>query len=171
VTGTLLPTLRRDCEYDMCNAPPMVQHQMETITTCMAIEENYVTSIANTSVALPNKVLIQAPSARQCEELFGEIIKINFNGVLWMLANTFAIAFGYSDYNRAIREHISPQNVTEYEKIKSGCFDTTSNDDESSTTRNKKLQCNSKFINEAGMYEFIFNSGMENATKFKEWVG
>lgn len=34
----------------------------------------------------------------------------------------------------------------------------------------KKIQCNTKFINVAGLYEFIFNSNMENSTKFKEWV-
>jgi prophage antirepressor-like protein len=167
VTETLLPTLRRDCEYDMRNAPPMAQEQMETMTTLMATKDNSVSATINTSLASPNKIIpIAAPSEQQCEEIIREIIKISVNGVLWMLASTFAIAFGYSHYNKAIRDHISPQNVTEYEKIKLRRFDT----DESSTTRNKILYCNTKFINVAGLYEFIFNSKMDNSIKFQDWV-
>ena len=52
-------------------------------------------------------------------DILHKIIKIKFNGVLWMLANPFADVLGYADCPDAIRENVSPENQVQYDVIKS----------------------------------------------------
>jgi prophage antirepressor-like protein len=131
IYNDLLPTLRRDSRYHMSDAPPMIQQQMEAISSVLSPQKITKNTTPMQVDDNTNQLSVVAPPTGCYDELMNEIIKINVNGVLWMLANTFACVLGYLDYNRAIRDHISPQNFTEYEKIKSGRL----HGGESSTTR------------------------------------
>lgn len=95
-----------------------------------------------------------ATPVQEYQELIDEIIKINFDGTLWMLASPLTSMLGYEKSYNAIRDHVSPKNCIEYGKIRSVT----------------PLRPWTKFINETGLYELILNSQIPNAENFKKWV-
>jgi prophage antirepressor-like protein len=99
-------------------------------------------------------------------ELINEIIKIEVNGVWWMLAKPIAVGLGYSNSNQAILDHTSPKNQMEYEKIKSLGFCVG----DGTPVSKKPIKKNSKFINEAGIFELIGKSNKNKAKLFQKWI-
>jgi prophage antirepressor-like protein len=94
-----------------------------------------------------------------------EVFVVTCNGVLWMLANRFASILGYSRLNRAITTHVSECNQVEYKKI-----DPRRNDVDESRRYPSSFHPQTKFINEAGLFELIMKSKMKRATDFQDWI-
>ncbi len=83
---------------------------------------------------------------------FGEIRAIEINGEPWMVGKDIASAMGYSDTDKAIRNHI---------------------DDEDKLTRQfggSGQNRNMTIINESGLYSLVLSSKLPSAKKFKRWV-
>jgi prophage antirepressor-like protein len=114
-----------------------------------------------------NGLSTQAESSIVAPTTIDEITKINVNGVWWMLAKPIASGLGYSDCDKAVRIHISKENQMEYAEIKSR-VDEYANDDSSNTL--KIIRLNSKFINEAGLFELIDKSNKTKTKCFQKWI-
>ncbi len=82
---------------------------------------------------------------------FGEIRTIEQNGEPWFVGKDVATALGYSNPQKAIRDHVDEQ-------------DRTVND---SFTVNGTQGV---LINESGLYSLCFSSKLEGAKRFKRWV-
>lgn len=82
---------------------------------------------------------------------FGDIRTLNINNEPWFVGKDVAIALGYSNPQKAIRDHIDDE-------------DKTVND--SFTVNGTK----GVLINESGLYSLILSSKLESAKRFKRWV-
>ena len=90
-----------------------------------------------------------------------EVVSFTVNGILWLLANPFAQALGYSNKSDAIRKHVNAKNQVEYKELN------PRNENDSTSI---SIQPRSKFINENGLYELILNSKMPGAKLFQSWI-
>ena len=82
---------------------------------------------------------------------FGEIRTTTINGEPWLVGKDVAAALGYTNPQKALRDHV-------YED------DRTVN--ESFTVNGTR----GTLINESGLYALIFGSKLESAKRFKRWV-
>lgn len=83
---------------------------------------------------------------------FGEIRTVEIDGAPWMVGKDVATALGYSDTDKAIRNHV---------------------DDDDKLTRQfggSGQSRNMAVINESGLYSLVLSSKLPNAKKFKRWV-
>ena len=84
-------------------------------------------------------------------EEFGEIRTVNINGEPWFVGKDVAVALGYTNPQKAIRDHV----LNEDRMV-----------NESFTVNGTKVI----LINESGLYALIFGSKLESAQRFKRWV-
>ena len=84
-------------------------------------------------------------------EEFGTIRTVEMNGEPWFVGKDVAVALGYSNPQKAIRDHIDSENKTV---------------NESFTVNGTK----GILVNESGVYALIFGSKLPDAKKFKRWV-
>ena len=84
-------------------------------------------------------------------EEFGEIRTVNINGEPWLAGKDVAVALGYTNPQKAIRDHVLNEDRTV---------------NESFTVNGTKVI----LINESGLYALIFGSKLESAQRFKRWV-
>lgn len=89
-----------------------------------------------------------------------EVISIEHDKERWMLANPFARILEYSNYNKAVRIHVSVQNQICLEEIRVA----------HNGPITSSIHPMSKFINRAGLFELIQGSKMPKAQEFKQWV-
>lgn len=82
---------------------------------------------------------------------FGKIRTLLIDGEPWAVGKDVAEALGYANPQKAIRDHVDPE-------------DKTVND--SFTVNGTPLT----LINESGLYSLILSSKLPNAKKFKRWV-
>ena len=82
---------------------------------------------------------------------FGDIRTLNINNEPWFVGKDVAIALGYSNPQKAIRDHIDDEDKTV---------------NESFTVNGTK----GVLINESGLYSLILSSKLESAKRFKRWV-
>lgn len=85
-------------------------------------------------------------------EEFGEIRTLTIDGEPWLVAKDVAKALGYTNPQKAVRDHVSEEDKGVNEMFTPGG------------------KQNVTFINESGMYSLIFSSKLENAQRFKQWV-
>ena len=85
-------------------------------------------------------------------EEFGEIRTVLIDGVIWFVGKDVATALGYSNPQKAIRDHVDDEDkmVNESFTLGQGSAPT--------------------LINESGLYSLIFSSKLPSAKKFKRWV-
>nr|WIE95342.1 hypothetical protein [Microctonus hyperodae filamentous virus] len=86
---------------------------------------------------------------------------VDDQGEKWFLANPFAHILGYARANKAICEHVSLKNQQELGEIqvhRDGALE------------NHPIHLQSKFINQAGIFELINSSKMPKAQEFRQWV-
>jgi prophage antirepressor-like protein len=76
-----------------------------------------------------------------------------------MVANPFAEALGYTNKKKAIQQHVSANNQTNYSEIQ----------ESQNGTLASSLHPQTKFINRAGVFELINASDMPAAKRFKAW--
>lgn len=84
-------------------------------------------------------------------EQFGEIRAVNINGEPWFSGKDVAKALGYSNPQKAIRDHV----------------------DDDDRTVNESFTVNGTqavLINESGLYSLALSSKLPNAKKFKRWI-
>ena len=81
----------------------------------------------------------------------------------WFVGKDVALALGYRDVNRAVRQHIDKEDLKALSRKGYG-------DSYPSLWVNKNDFANKVLINESGVYSLIFSSELESAKKFKHWV-
>lgn len=82
---------------------------------------------------------------------FGRVRIVEVNGEAWMVGKDVAEALGYSNPQKAIRDHV----------------------DEDDKTVNESFTVNGTqgaLINESGLYSLVLSSKLPNARKFRRWV-
>lgn len=82
---------------------------------------------------------------------FGGVRGLTIDGEPWLVGKDVALVLGYSNPQKAIRDHV----------------------DEDDRTVNDSFTVNGTaivLINESGLYSLIFSSKLPNAKKFKRWV-
>lgn len=85
-------------------------------------------------------------------EEFGNIRTVTIDGEPWFVGKDIATALGYTNPQKAIRDHVYDE-------------DRGMNEMDTPSGRQKLI-----IINESGMYALIFGSKLESAQKFKRWV-
>lgn len=83
--------------------------------------------------------------------LFGQLRGMNIGGEAWLMATDVARRLGYTNPQKAIRDHVDDE-------------DKTLND---SFTVNGTIPV---LINESGLYSLILQSKLPRAREFKRWV-
>ena len=84
-------------------------------------------------------------------EEFGSIRRVEVNGEFWLVGKDVAQALGYSNPQKAVRDHVDEE-------------DKTVND--SFTVNGTPIA----LINESGLYSLVLSSKLPSAKKFKRWV-
>ena len=84
-------------------------------------------------------------------EAFGEIRTVTIDGEPWFVGKDVALALGYSNPQKAIRDHIDPEDRTVNESF----------------TVNGTMVV---LINESGLYSLILSSKLPSAKTFKHWI-
>lgn len=82
---------------------------------------------------------------------FGEIRTVETGNEVWLVGKDVAVALGYSNPQKALRDHV----------------------DEEDRTVNESFTVNGTspiLINESGLYSLVGSSQLPNAKKFKRWV-
>ena len=82
---------------------------------------------------------------------FGQIRSVEIDGEPWLVGKDVAVALGYSNPQKAIRDHVDEEDVTV-----NAAF--TVNGTQGT------------LINESGLYSLILSSKLPGAKKFKRWV-
>lgn len=85
-------------------------------------------------------------------EEFGNIRTVTIDGEPWFVGKDISIALGYTNPQKAIRDHV---------------YDDDRGMNEMDTPSGKQTLI---IINESGMYALIFGSKLKSAQKFKRWV-
>lgn len=83
---------------------------------------------------------------------FGELRAISVNGDAYVLGKDIASALGYTNTQKAIRDHVDNDDKLTERIVLSG--------------QNR----DAVFINESGLYSLILSSKLPDAKKFKHWV-
>lgn len=83
---------------------------------------------------------------------FGQVRTVTIDGEPWFVGKDVAIALGYTNPQKAIRDHVDEEDKGVNETFTPG----------------GKQQV--PIINESGLYALIFGSKLESAKKFKHWV-
>lgn len=82
---------------------------------------------------------------------FGRVRIVEVNGEAWMVGKDVAEALGYSNPQKAIRDHVDDDDKTVNESF-------TVNGTQGA------------LINESGLYSLVLSSKLPNARKFRRWV-
>ncbi len=90
---------------------------------------------------------------------FGQVRTMLINGEPWFVGKDVAVALGYENPSKAIRDHVDAED-----KIM-GVQNVTP-----SVTDNMGRIQHPTWINESGVYALIFGSKLKSAKRFKHWV-
>lgn len=93
---------------------------------------------------------MNSPVVFRCEE-FGEIRTLNIDGEPWFVGKDIAVFLGYSNPQKAVRDHVFEEDRTV---------------NESFTVNGTPIT----LINESGLYSLILSSKLPSAKKFSRWV-
>lgn len=85
-------------------------------------------------------------------EEFGEIRTVTIDNEPWFVGKDVAVALGYSNPQKAVRDHVSEE-------------DRGMNEMDTPSGKQSLV-----VINESGLYSLILSSKLESAKKFKHWV-
>lgn len=83
---------------------------------------------------------------------FGKVRTVPIDGEPWLVGKDVAVALGYQNPQRAIREHVDNEDKGVTEMVTPGGKQTL------------------PIINESGVYSLIFSSKLPSAKRFKRWV-
>jgi prophage antirepressor-like protein len=82
---------------------------------------------------------------------------------LWFLSKTICDSLGYENSTKAINDNVSKNNVRRFNESLTLTASYTS-------ISHYNIRIDSKFINEAGLYQLIMKSKMPKAKEFQDWV-
>lgn len=85
-------------------------------------------------------------------EQFGEIRTVEINGEPWFVGKDVALALGYQNPSKALRDHVDKEDKLNNESLSS------------------LGQRGGWLVNESGIYSLAFDSKLPDAKKFKRWV-
>ena len=85
-------------------------------------------------------------------EEFGQVRTVKIDDEPYMIGSDVAIALGYTNPAKAVRDHVDEEDKLTEQIVLSG--------------QTREAIC----INESGMYSLIMGSRLPNARKFKRWV-
>lgn len=88
---------------------------------------------------------------------------VTINNTPYFLGKDVAMILGYKDLNRALNQHVEKENRKSLSLKASG-------DSYLSLWEGKNDFSSKTVINEAGVYDLIFNSQLPSAKQFKHWV-
>ena len=83
---------------------------------------------------------------------FGEIRTKTIDDEPWLIGKDVAIALGYTNHNKALADHVDPEDKGVTKRYTPGGVQTLT------------------VINESGLYSLILSSKLPSAKKFKHWV-
>lgn len=83
---------------------------------------------------------------------FGEIRTVEQDGNIWFIGKDIAMALGYADTDKAIRNHVDEEDKLTHQNGGSG------------QARNMIV------INESGLYSLVLSSKLPKAKAFKRWI-
>lgn len=83
---------------------------------------------------------------------FGEIRTVEIDGEPWFVGKDIAIALGYTNPQKAVRDHVDDEDRGE---------------NEMDTPGGRQILT---VINESGVYALVFGSKLESAKRFKHWI-
>lgn len=95
---------------------------------------------------------------------FGKIRIIEINGEPWFVGKDVAAALGYSDTDKAIRDHVDSEDKKILTRQNSGFGKKSRNAAFNIPNRGLTI------INESGVYSLILSSKLPSAKKFKRWI-
>jgi len=97
------------------------------------------------------------------------VYTLQSEGQKWFLANPFATILNYARSNKAVATHVSSQNQRLLcDLTKHGADDVIRAHHCGALT--SSLHPQTKFINQAGLFELIQGSKMPKAQEFRQWV-
>lgn len=96
-------------------------------------------------------------------EEFGKLRSVMIDNEPWFVGKDVALALGYIDVNRAVKQHIDKEDLKALSRKGYGDLYPTLWD-------NRNDFSNKILINESGVYSLIFGSKLESAKQFKRWV-
>lgn len=94
-----------------------------------------------------------------------EIFVYEINGKEWFVGNDMSILLGYSNYQKALQQHVWKENKKSMYVKTLENIENNPNGGTLITVNNNKL-----FINEVGLYQLIFGSKLAKAREFQKWV-
>ena len=100
---------------------------------------------------------------------FGQVRTVTIDGEPWFVGKDVAVALGYSEPQKAIREHVESNDKMGVRNGQSP----TGVESQNATPYIIDDMGRKQFpvwINESGLYALIFGSKLESAKKFKHWV-
>lgn len=95
------------------------------------------------------------------------------NGNPYFCAKDVALALGYKNHSKSIREHVFEEDRATLNYILGNSTDTQQKCEISTDQEHKKYLPSNRdlvYITEAGLYALIFGSKKEEAVRFKRWV-
>ena len=97
---------------------------------------------------------------RANQHLF-EVTTLTVDQVVWFKGREVAASLGYSNPQKAVRDHIDEEDKKTYEELMERV-------NESATP--SKQQPHEVYVNESGLYSLVLRSHKEEAKTFKRWV-
>ncbi len=101
-------------------------------------------------------------------QLFGNVRAIEVNGVMWFVATDVATCLGYTNPQKAVRDHTDIRDRWFNDGVNDSFGPSPAINFTDSMGR-QQIQY-PVWINESGLYSLIFSSKMPNAIEFKYWV-
>lgn len=97
-----------------------------------------------------------------CHKQFGKVRTLEIDGRVWFGATDVAVALGYANPRKAVKDHCKPPGVTvRYVGVCTG-----TRRDGSVVTQQTGL----KFIDEGNLYRIITGSRLKEAESFERWI-
>jgi len=90
-----------------------------------------------------------------------EVTTVTLNQVVWFKGSEVAACLGYTNPQKAVRDHIDEEDRKTYAELMEGV-------NESATPSNQ--QPHEVYINESGLFSLVLRSHKEEAKAFKRWV-
>lgn len=96
-------------------------------------------------------------------DLFGNMRAMMIEDEPWFLGKDVAIALGYKDANKAVKDHVDKEDLK-------ACSRKAYADLAPALWTNKNDFSDKILINESGLYDLIFGSDLDSAKAFRRWV-
>jgi len=132
------------------------------------------------SLMYPEKKEKENPPETEISKLINELTYgeyrvccfLDKDGNPWIRANDLPIIFGFTNPKETIRDNVSTKNTVKFSELLEKNYNFSGGVSSSPEKKLTHNQLNAKFINESGLYEFLFGIKKKSSLiiKFREWV-